>query len=47
VKDNGTGIPQKAVIKSSSHFLKQKLAGQGTGMALSLAYDIIKAHGAK
>jgi len=45
VKDNGTGIPQKAVDKVFQPFFTTKPAGQGTGLGLSLAYDIIKAHG--
>jgi signal transduction histidine kinase len=45
VKDNGAGIPQKAVDKVFQPFFTTKPAGQGTGLGLSLAYDIIKAHG--
>ena len=46
VKDNGTGIPQKVVDKIFQPFFTTKPAGQGTGLGLSLAYDIItKAHG--
>jgi two-component system NtrC family sensor kinase len=40
-----TGIPQKAADKVFQPFFTTKPAGQGTGLGLSLAYDIIKAHG--
>jgi len=45
VKDNGNGIPQKVLDKIFQPFFTTKPPGQGTGLGLSLAYDIIKAHG--
>ncbi|MEI9807232.1 MAG: ATP-binding protein [Bacteroidota bacterium] len=45
VKDNGNGIQQKIVDKIFQPFFTTKPTGQGTGLGLSLAYDIIKAHG--
>ncbi len=45
VKDNGSGIPQKVVDKIFQPFFTTKSAGEGTGLGLSLSYDIIKAHG--
>jgi two-component system, NtrC family, sensor kinase len=45
VKDNANGIPQKIVNKIFQPFFTTKPTGQGTGLGLSLAYDIIKAHG--
>jgi len=45
IKDNGNGIPEKIVDKIFQPFFTTKPTGQGTGLGLSLAYDIIKAHG--
>jgi signal transduction histidine kinase len=45
VRDNGNGIPQKVLDKIYQPFFTTKPAGQGTGLGLSLSYDIMKAHG--
>ena len=46
VKDNGTGIPEKVVEKIYQPFFTTKPSGEGTGLGLSMSYDIItKVHG--
>ncbi len=41
IKDNGNGIPEKLIDKIFQPFFTTKPTGQGTGLGLSLAYDII------
>ena len=45
VKDNGNGIPKQVVDKIFQPFFTTKPSGEGTGLGLSMSYDIIKAQG--
>ncbi len=46
VQDNGTGIPDNVKAKIFQPFFTTKPTGHGTGLGLSLAYDIVtKGHG--
>ena len=44
VRHNGNGIPETVINKIFQPFFTTKPTGQGTGLGLSLAYDIVKAH---
>jgi two-component system, NtrC family, sensor kinase len=45
ITDNGNGISKKMIDKIFQPFFTTKPAGQGTGLGLSLSYDVVKAHG--
>ena len=45
MSDNGNGIPESIKEKIFQPFFTTKPTGQGTGLGLSLAYDIVKTHG--
>ena len=44
IKDNGNGIPPNVLDKIFQPFFTTKPTGQGTGLGLSLSYDVIKVH---
>jgi len=44
IRDNGLGIQRKFIDKIYQPFFTTKPTGEGTGLGLSLSYDIVKAH---
>ncbi len=45
ISDNGGGVPEHIKSKIFQLFITTKPTGEGTGLGLSLSYDIVKAHG--
>lgn len=45
ISDNGGGVPEHIKSKIFQPFFTTKPTGEGTGLGLSLSYDIVKAHG--
>ncbi len=44
ISDNGAGIPKENLTKIFDPFFTTKPVGEGTGLGLKIAYDIVKAH---
>jgi signal transduction histidine kinase len=45
VTDNGDGIPEENKLKVFQPFFTTRPAGMGTGLGLSLSFDIARAYG--